>query len=68
MLRAAHRLLFCAQPAGPRPTFWNRLNIIPAELAVAEKMRGLKLANVRVINLLGGGDGDQLGKKPEVTA
>ena len=35
----------------------------PAQLAVAEKMRGLKLANVRVINLLGGAMAINCGEK-----
>ncbi len=35
----------------------------PAQLAVAEKMRGLKLANVRVINLLGGAMAINYGEK-----
>ena len=37
----------------------------PAQLAVAEKMRGLKLANVRVINLLGGAMAINYGEKPK---
>ena len=36
----------------------------PAQLAVAEKMRQLKLANVRVINLLGGAMAINYGEKP----
>ena len=36
----------------------------PAQLAVAEKMRELKLANVRVINLLGGAMAINYGEKP----
>ena len=36
----------------------------PAQLAVAEKMRNLKLANVRVINLLGGAMAINYGEKP----
>jgi demethylmenaquinone methyltransferase/2-methoxy-6-polyprenyl-1,4-benzoquinol methylase len=36
----------------------------PAQLAVAEKMRALKLANVRVINLLGGAMAINYGEKP----
>ena len=36
----------------------------PAQLAVAEKMRGLKLANVRVINLLGGAMAINYAEKP----
>ena len=37
----------------------------PAQLAVAEKMRGLKLTNVRVINLLGGAMAINYGEKPK---
>jgi demethylmenaquinone methyltransferase/2-methoxy-6-polyprenyl-1,4-benzoquinol methylase len=37
----------------------------PAQLAVAEKMRQLQLANVRVINLLGGAMAINYGKKTE---
>jgi demethylmenaquinone methyltransferase/2-methoxy-6-polyprenyl-1,4-benzoquinol methylase len=36
----------------------------PAQLGVAEKMRALKLANVRVINLLGGAMAINCGEKP----
>ena len=36
----------------------------PAQLAVAEKMRQLKLANVRIISLLGGGMAINYGEKP----
>jgi hypothetical protein len=36
----------------------------PAQLAVAEKMRALQLANVRVINLLGGAMAINYGEKP----
>lgn len=36
----------------------------PAQLAVAEKMRALKLTNVRVINLLGGAMAINYGEKP----
>jgi demethylmenaquinone methyltransferase/2-methoxy-6-polyprenyl-1,4-benzoquinol methylase len=36
----------------------------PAQLAVAEKMRQLKLANVRMINLLGGAMAINYGEKP----
>jgi demethylmenaquinone methyltransferase / 2-methoxy-6-polyprenyl-1,4-benzoquinol methylase len=36
----------------------------PAQLAVAEKMRSLKLQNVRVINLLGGAMAINYGEKP----
>ncbi len=37
----------------------------PAQLAVAEKMRALKLQNVRVINLLGGAMAINYGEKPK---
>jgi len=37
----------------------------PAQLAVAEKMRALKLENVRVINLLGGAMAINYGEKPK---
>ena len=36
----------------------------PAQTGVAEKMRGLKLSNVRVINLLGGAMAINCGEKP----
>jgi len=38
----------------------------PAQLAVAEKMRGLKLTNVRVINLLGGAMAINYGERPKL--
>jgi len=41
------------------------LNHYPAQLGVAEKMRELKLANVRVINLLGGAMAINYGEKPK---
>jgi len=37
----------------------------PAQLAVAEKMRALNLANVRVVNLLGGAMAINYGQKPK---
>ena len=46
-------LLFCGNPQA-YAYILESLKHYPAQLAVAEKMRGLKLANVRVINLLGG--------------
>jgi demethylmenaquinone methyltransferase/2-methoxy-6-polyprenyl-1,4-benzoquinol methylase len=46
-------LLFCGNAAA-YAYILESLKHYPAQLAVAEKMRGLKLANVRVINLLGG--------------
>jgi ubiquinone/menaquinone biosynthesis C-methylase UbiE len=36
----------------------------PAQLAVAEKMRKLNLANVRIFGLLGGGMAINYGEKP----
>jgi demethylmenaquinone methyltransferase/2-methoxy-6-polyprenyl-1,4-benzoquinol methylase len=46
-------LLFCGNPQA-YAYILESLKHYPAQQAVAEKMRGLKLANVRVINLLGG--------------
>lgn len=46
-------LLFCGD-ASAYAYILESLRHYPAQLAVAEKMRALKLANVRVINLLGG--------------
>ncbi|HEX3890058.1 MAG TPA: class I SAM-dependent methyltransferase [Verrucomicrobiae bacterium] len=46
-------LLFCGNPQA-YAYILESLKHYPAQLAVAEKMRGLKLANVCVINLLGG--------------
>ena len=46
-------LLFCGNPQA-YAYILESLKHYPAQLAVAEKMRGLKLADVRVINLLGG--------------
>ncbi len=46
-------LLFCGNPQA-YAYILESLKHYPAQLAVAEKMRALKLANVRVINLLGG--------------
>ena len=46
-------LLFCGN-ASAYAYILESLKHYPAQLAVAEKMRALKLANVRVINLLGG--------------
>ena len=37
----------------------------PAQTGVAEKMRGLKLSNVRIINLLGGAMAINCGEKPD---
>jgi demethylmenaquinone methyltransferase / 2-methoxy-6-polyprenyl-1,4-benzoquinol methylase len=46
-------LLFCGN-ASAYAYILESLKHYPAQLAVAEKMRRLQLANVRVINLLGG--------------
>jgi demethylmenaquinone methyltransferase/2-methoxy-6-polyprenyl-1,4-benzoquinol methylase len=57
-------LLFCGN-AQAYAYILESLKHYPAQLAVAEKMRGLKLANVRVINLLGGAMAINYGEKPE---
>lgn len=56
-------LLFCGN-ASAYAYILESLKQYPAQLAVAEKMRGLKLANVRVINLLGGAMAINYGEKP----
>jgi demethylmenaquinone methyltransferase / 2-methoxy-6-polyprenyl-1,4-benzoquinol methylase len=56
-------LLFCGN-AQAYAYILESLKHYPAQLAVAEKMRGLKLANVRVINLLGGAMAINYGEKP----
>jgi demethylmenaquinone methyltransferase/2-methoxy-6-polyprenyl-1,4-benzoquinol methylase len=56
-------LLFCGN-ASAYAYILESLNHYPAQLAVAEKMRALKLANVRVINLLGGAMAINYGEKP----
>jgi demethylmenaquinone methyltransferase/2-methoxy-6-polyprenyl-1,4-benzoquinol methylase len=56
--------LFCGN-AQAYAYILESLKHYPAQLAVAEKMRGLKLANVRVINLLGGAMAINYGEKPE---
>lgn len=56
-------LLFCGNPQA-YAYILESLKHYPAQLAVAEKMRGLKLANVRVINLLGGAMAINYGEKP----
>jgi demethylmenaquinone methyltransferase/2-methoxy-6-polyprenyl-1,4-benzoquinol methylase len=56
-------LLFCGH-ASAYAYILESLKHYPAQLAVAEKMRQLKLANVRVINLLGGAMAINYGKKP----
>jgi len=57
-------LLFCGH-ASAYAYILESLKHYPAQLAVAEKMRQLKLANVRVINLLGGAMAINYGEKPE---
>jgi demethylmenaquinone methyltransferase/2-methoxy-6-polyprenyl-1,4-benzoquinol methylase len=56
-------LLFCGN-AQAYAYILESLKNYPAQLAVAEKMRGLKLANVRVINLLGGAMAINYAEKP----
>ena len=55
--------LFCGN-ASAYAYILESLKHYPAQLAVAEKMRGLKLANVRVINLLDGAMAINYGEKP----
>jgi demethylmenaquinone methyltransferase/2-methoxy-6-polyprenyl-1,4-benzoquinol methylase len=55
-------LLFCGN-ASAYAYILESLKHYPAQLAVAEKMRGLKLANVRVISLLGGAMAINYGEK-----
>ncbi|HSY09633.1 MAG TPA: bifunctional demethylmenaquinone methyltransferase/2-methoxy-6-polyprenyl-1,4-benzoquinol methylase UbiE [Candidatus Dormibacteraeota bacterium] len=55
-------LLFCGN-AQAYAYILESLKHYPAQLAVAEKMRGLKLMNVRVINLLGGAMAINYGEK-----
>jgi demethylmenaquinone methyltransferase/2-methoxy-6-polyprenyl-1,4-benzoquinol methylase len=56
-------LLFCGN-ASAYAYILESLKHYPAQLAVTEKMRSLKLANVRVINLLGGAMAINYGEKP----
>jgi len=56
-------LLFCGN-ASAYAYILESLKHYPAQLAVADKMRGLKLADVRVINLLGGAMAINYGVKP----
>jgi len=56
-------LLFCGD-ASAYAYILESLKHYPAQLAVAEKMRQMKLANVRVINLLGGAMAINYGEKP----
>ena len=55
--------LFCGD-ASAYAYILESLKHYPAQLAVAEKMRALKLENVRVINLLGGAMAINYGEKP----
>ena len=57
-------LLFCGN-ASAYAYILESLKHYPAQLAVAAKMRSLKLANVRVINLLGGAMAINYGEKPK---
>jgi demethylmenaquinone methyltransferase/2-methoxy-6-polyprenyl-1,4-benzoquinol methylase len=57
-------LLFCGH-ASAYAYILESLKHYPAQLAVAEKMRQLKLANVRVLNLLGGAMAINCGEKPD---
>jgi demethylmenaquinone methyltransferase / 2-methoxy-6-polyprenyl-1,4-benzoquinol methylase len=56
-------LLFCGN-AQAYAYILESLKHYPAQLAVAEKMRALKLQNVRVINLLGGAMAINYAEKP----
>ncbi len=56
-------LLFCGN-ARAYAYILESLKHYPAQLAVADKMRALKLANVQVINLLGGAMAINFGQKP----
>jgi demethylmenaquinone methyltransferase/2-methoxy-6-polyprenyl-1,4-benzoquinol methylase len=56
-------LLFCGN-ASAYAYILESLKHYPAQLAVAEKMRQLKLTNVRVLNLLGGAMAINYGEKP----
>ena len=56
-------LLFCGN-ASAYAYILESLKHYPAQLAVADKMRGLKLSNVRVINLIGGAMAINYGEKP----
>ena len=56
--------LFCGD-ASAYAYILESLKHYPAQLAVAEKMRALKLENVRVINLLGGAMAINCGEKPK---
>lgn len=57
-------LIFCGN-ASAYAYILESLKHYPAQLAVADKMRRLNLANVRVINLLGGAMAINYGEKPK---
>ena len=57
-------LLFCGH-ASAYGYILESLKHYPAQLAVAEKMRAMKLANVRVMNLLGGAMAINFGEKAD---
>jgi demethylmenaquinone methyltransferase / 2-methoxy-6-polyprenyl-1,4-benzoquinol methylase len=57
-------LLFCGN-ASAYAYILESLKHYPAQLAVADKMRTLKLNNIQVINLLGGAMAINYGEKPE---
>jgi demethylmenaquinone methyltransferase/2-methoxy-6-polyprenyl-1,4-benzoquinol methylase len=57
-------LLFCGD-ASAYAYILESLKHYPAQLAVADKMHELKLANVQVINLLGGAMAINYGEKPQ---
>lgn len=57
-------LLFCGN-ASAYAYILESLKHYPAQLAVAEKMRQLELANIRVYNLLGGAMAINYGEKPK---
>ena len=56
-------LLFCGN-ASAYAYILESLKHYPAQIAVAEKMRELKLSNVRIINLLGGAMAINYGERP----
>ena len=56
-------LLFCGN-AKAYAYILESLKHYPAQLAVADKMRALKLVNVQIINLLGGAMAINFGQKP----
>jgi demethylmenaquinone methyltransferase/2-methoxy-6-polyprenyl-1,4-benzoquinol methylase len=56
-------LLFCGN-ASAYAYILESLKHYPAQFAVADKMRALKMENVRIINLLGGAMAINYGEKP----